>query len=118
MGNIADEDGGTFAPTACIKEKGAMVKGTINSIRLVKTKFGEKPVYSLKVMDADCKFTVGKERAEAFPGEGDLVEFFAPTRLARQLAKVRQGHTVTIKYRGTKQVGRGNPAHVYDVQED
>lgn len=115
---IGDEGGGSFNPTAEIKVAGAMVKGVLSGMRLVKTKFGEKPVYTLKVLDADCKFVTGKERTEALPQEGDPVEVFAPTRLARQLAKVAQGKVVTIKYLGQKSVGRGNPAHVFDVEVD
>jgi hypothetical protein len=113
---IPDEGGGAFAPTAEIKEKGAMFKGVLTGMRLLPTKYGPRPVYTFKVEDADCKFVTGKERAEAFPAEGDTVEIWAPTRLARQLSKVQNGQSVTIKYVGTKKVGRGNPAHVFDVE--
>jgi hypothetical protein len=107
--------GGDFAPTADIKVAGAMLKGTLLSVRSVKTQYGEKPVYALKVLDASCKFFVGKERKEVMPGEGDTVDIFAPTRLARQLAQVAVGETATIVYKGTKKAGRGQPAHYFDV---
>jgi hypothetical protein len=114
---IADTngDGGDFAPTAVLKEKGAMLKGILIHKREVKTQYGLKPVYSFKVIDASCKFTTGKDRAEVQPAEGDTVDAFAPTRLARQLAQVTEGETVTITYVGTKKAGKGMPAHVFDV---
>lgn len=114
---IADENGagGTFAPTALLKQEGAMLKGILMGKRDVKTQYGAKPVFSFKVLDASCKFTLGKERTEVQPEEGATVEAFAPTRLARQLAHVNVGETVTIVYQGTKKVGRGNPAHIFEV---
>ena len=116
--NIPDSNGdgsGEFAPTALLKEKGAMLKGVLIAKRDVKTQYGAKPVYSFKVLDASCKFTAGKEKTEVQPAEGDTVDAFAPTRLARQLAQVREGETVTITYAGTKKVGKGMPAHCFDV---
>ncbi len=116
--NVPDENsgGGDFAPTAMLKEDGAMLKGVLIGKRDVKTQYGPKPVFSFKVLDASCRFTVGKDRQEVQPEEGATVEAFAPTRLARQLAHVNEGETVTILYKGTKKVGRGNPAHIFDVQ--
>lgn len=117
--NIPDSNGagnGEFYPTALLKEEGAMLKGVMGSKRDVKTVYGPKPVYSFKVLDASCKFTTGKEKTEVQPNEGDMVDVFAPTRLARQLAQVAQGETVTITYAGTKKVGRGNPAHCFTVE--
>jgi len=115
---IPDENGGgsDFAPTASLKETGAMLKGVLIGKRDVKTQYGSKPVYSFKVLDASCKFTIGKEKTEVQPAEGDTVDAFAPTRLARQLEHVTQGETVTITYQGTKKVGRGQPAHFFEVE--
>jgi hypothetical protein len=116
---ITDENGGgsgDFAPTAMLKEKGAMLKGVLIGKRDVKTQYGPKPVYSFQVLDASCKFTTGKERTEVQPNEGDTVDAFAPTRLARQLAQVQTGETVTITYQGTKKAGKGMPAHFYSVE--
>ena len=106
-------DGGSFAPTAVLKEKGAMLKGVLTGVRSAKTQYGDKPVYSFKVLDASCKFTRGKEEVQ--PAEGDTVDAFAPTRLARQLAQVTEGETVTIEYAGTKKTGKGMPAHTFKV---
>lgn len=116
--NIPDSngDGGSFAPTALLKEQGAMLKGVLLGKREVKTQYGAKPVYSFKVLDASCKFTTGKDKQEVQPAEGDTVDAFAPTRLARQLAQVAAGETVTITYAGTKKVGRGQPAHFFSVE--
>lgn len=115
---IPDENGGggEFNPTAMLKEEGAMLKGTVVSKRDAKTTYGLKPVYTLKVLDASCRFMKDKQDVE--PDQGDLVDFFAPTRLARQLAHVNDGEIVTIKYQGTKKVGRGNPAHIFAVTVD
>jgi hypothetical protein len=114
---VPDENGGgEFNPTALLKETGAMLKGILVSKRDVKTQYGPKPVYSFKVLDASCKFHLGKERKEVQPEEGALVDAFAPTRLARQLAHVNTGETVTITYAGQKKVGRGNPAHIFNVE--
>jgi len=111
---ISDENsGGTFAPNAMLRETGATLKGVLNGTREDKTKFGLRPVYSFKVLDASCKFMQGKQ--EVRPLEGDLVDVMAPTRLARQLAQVKAGETVTIAYQGTKKVGQGNPAHIFSV---
>lgn len=115
---IPDENGGggDFNPTALLKETGAMLKGILVEKRDVKTQYGLKPVYVFKVLDASCKFTLGKERKEVEPKEGDLVDAFAPTRLARQLAHVNAGETVTITYAGQKKMTRGNPAHIFNVE--
>lgn len=110
---IADQD---FAPTAEIRTTGATLTGILSSSRTVKTKFGDKPVYALKVLDGDCKFTIGKEKAEAFPEQGDEVEIMPTTRLARQLAKVNVGETVKITYLGVGKNVRGNPPHLFDVE--
>lgn len=113
---ILDSNGGgaDFAPTALMKEKDAMIKGVLVARRLAKTQYGDKPVYSLTVLDASCKFTQGKGQ-EVSPEEGATVDLFASTRLERQLCQVAMGKTVTIKYAGTKKIGKGMPAHVYDV---
>jgi len=119
MGRIIKDEnggGGDFAPTALLKEKDAMLKGVLIGKRNVKTQYGDKPVYSFKVLDASCKFTTGKDKSEVQPAEGDTVDAFAPTRLARQLAHVAEGETVTITYQGTKKVGRGQPAHFFAVE--
>src|ERR1019366_6160387 len=120
MGRVIEDSngggGGDFAPTALLKEKGAMLKGVLLSKRDVKTKHGPKLVYSFKVLDASCKFTTGKDKKEVQPTEGDTVDAFAPTRLARQLAQVNEGETVTITYQGTKNTGKGLPAHTFKVE--
>ena len=111
---IPDENGGgDFAPTAMLREEGAMLKGVLLSKRDVETTYGPKPVYSFKVLDASCKFVLNKE--EVSPDEGATVDAFAPTRLARKLLHVNIGETVTITYAGKKKVGRGQPAHIFDV---
>lgn len=115
---IPDGNGGSgdFAPTADLKVVDAMLKGTVLGQRAVKTKYGDKPVYSLKVLDASCKFFTGKDRKEVQPAEGDTVDLFAPTRLARQLAQVAVGETVTITYAGKMKMNKGQDAHTFKVE--
>lgn len=112
---VSDMDGSKFAPTAEIKTAGAMIKGILGEKRAVPSKY-EKPynVFSLKVIDADCKFVSDKQ--EVTPEVGTVVDVFAPTRLNNQLSKVAAGQTVTIKYLGTKKSGKGNPAHTFSVE--
>lgn len=102
-----------FAPTAVLKEEGAMIKGVLGAMRQVETKWGAKPVYKLTVLDASCKFVVGKE--EVTPEPESVVDIFTTTRLAAQLAKVPVGETITIRYLGTKPSGKGKPAHTFSV---
>jgi hypothetical protein len=111
---IADANGGgDFAPTALLKEKDAMLKGVLKSKREIKTMYGPKLVYSFTVLDATCRFT--KDKQEVSPEEGQVVDVIPPTRLARQLAQVQEGETVTMTYAGTKKVGKGQPAHCFKV---
>jgi hypothetical protein len=114
---IPDENGsGSFNPTAMLREEGAMLKGTMVSRRDVATTFGPKPVYTFKLIDATCRFILDKQEVPAY--QDDVVDAFAPTRLARQLAHINEGETVTITYAGRKKVGRGQPAHIFKVEVD
>jgi hypothetical protein len=106
--------GGSFNPTALLKEKGAELKGIYLEKREAKTLYGMKPVYTFTVLDAACRFTSGG--VEVQPEEGAKIDFFAPTRLERQLQHVKIGETVVIKYAGTKKAGTGMPAHCFDVE--
>ncbi len=108
-------DASGFSPTAEIKVDGAMLKGVMVGARLVKTQYGEKPVYKLKVLDANCKFMMGKGE-EVDVAEGTDIDVFAPTRLATQLAKVPQGETITIKYLGLGKNSKGNKPHTFSVE--
>jgi hypothetical protein len=109
-------DSNGFAPTAEIKVAGAMLKGVLQGVREVTTQYGPKPVYTLTVLDADCKFTLGKGE-EVEPAEGDKVDVFAPTRLATQLSKVPVGETITIKYLGLGKNSKGaNKPHTFSVE--
>jgi len=105
--------GGTFAPTANIKQEGATLKGTLLGARDVKTKFGMKPVYKLRVIDGECTFSQGGK--EVSPEVGAEVEFFAPTLLHNQLAQVPVGKIVDIKYLGLGKSSKGNAPHTFDV---
>lgn len=104
-----------FSPTAEIKVDGAMLTGIMVGVREVKTQYGPKPVYKLKVLDGNCKFTLGKGE-EVDVAEGAEIDVFAPTRLATQLAKVPVGETITIKYLGLGKNKKGNPPHTFSVE--
>lgn len=113
---ITDIGGGKdFAPTAELKTIGASITGVLGEMRTIPSPY-EKPyvVYSLKVTDAACKFTSNKKEVE--PEANSIVDVFAPTRLQRQLAQVQAGQTVSIKYLGTTKLGKGNPAHMFEVE--
>jgi len=114
MGKKYTDGGATFAPTAEIKVKGAMLKGIMRGSREVETKFGKKTIYTLQAIDADCKFTADGE--EVTPAENAEVDIFPPTRLALQLAKVPAGETITIKYLGLGKNVKGNPPHLFSVE--
>ncbi len=105
--------GGDFAPSAYLKEKDAMIEGLLLSVRQVKTQYGDKPVYTMQLKDYSCKFSKGEAFVE--PKENTKVDFFASTRLARQLSSIEFGKLVRITYAGTKKAGKGAMAHVYDV---
>lgn len=116
MGRVIHDEGGSsgdFPPTAELREANAMLKGTIESRMERDLGYGMKPIYRLRVIDASCKFMLQKQEVQ--PEEGALVEIIAPTRLARQLAHVNVGETVTIENAGKKKVGKGQPAHIFKV---
>lgn len=105
--------GGDFNPSAILKETNAMIEGVLESVRQVKTQYGEKPVYTMRVQEYTCRFVKGDKVME--PTENSKVDFFAPTRLNRQLENLGFGKLVRITYAGQKKVGKGNPAHIFDV---
>ena len=111
---IKDQDTTKFAPTAQLQTAGASLTGVLVGKKERKTKWGMRPLYSVKVTDADCKFMKGD--AEVFPNAGEDVEFFAPTRLARQLDQVPMNSNVVIRYLGKKETGGANPAHAFHVE--
>lgn len=115
MGRVIEDQsvGGDFPPTAELREKGAMLKGVMLGREERDLGFGLKPIYKFQVLDASCRFIKDKQDVE--PDQGATVEVIAPTRLARQLAHVRPNEVVTIENNGTKKVGRGKPAHVFNV---
>ncbi len=117
MGKKLSDAAGLFAPTAYLKEKDAMLKGVLAGSRIIKTKFGDKTVYSFKVVDATCRFVLDK--ADVEPEAGATVDVMPSSRLERQLAQAQVGQTLTIKYLGLgKKVGGMNAPHLFDVEVD
>lgn len=107
---------GTFAPSAEMRVEGKMIKGVLVSKRTVKTSYGDRPVYTIKVTDATCDFTTGKDRHAVDVEPNSDVDMFAATRLERQLLQVPLGSIVTITHAGMKKFGKGMPAHTYEVE--
>lgn len=117
MGTKLSDKVGTFNPTAVLKTKDAMLKGILNSVREIKTQYGPRSVYVFKVLDATCRFSLDK--ADVEPEKGQLVDVIPPSRLAIQLKQAHIGDTLTIKYLGLGEGGKGrNKPHVFDVEKE
>ncbi len=104
---------GVFNPTAFIKEKGLTLEGTMQDKRTIKTQFGEKPVYTLKVTGGNCRFTQGKEDVDV--SVGDSVDVIPPTRLDRQLAQVLAGQEISIECLGRGKAVKGQAPWLFKV---
>jgi len=105
-----------FPATAELRVEGAQLKGVFNGSREIKTKFGPKTVFSIKVNDANCEFKKNKLPYE--PEKGEMVEVMGTTTLTTQLNQVKPGEIVTIKYAGLGESKKGNPPHLFDVEVD
>lgn len=105
-----------FPPSAELRAEGAVIKGVYQGSREIKTQFGPKSVFKLKVLDANCEFTKNKEAYE--PAAGETVEIMGTTTLTNQLNQVKEGETVTIKYAGLGKKTKGNAPHLFDVEVD
>lgn len=104
-----------FPASPLLRDKvGAWLTGTLQEVRVAKTQFGEKPVYKVKLVDADCAFT--KDGLPHEPAEGEIVELMPPTVLARHLAQVKPGETFKTTYKGLGKKGKGNAPHLFDTE--
>jgi hypothetical protein len=103
-----------FPPSAELRMEGAEITGVFKGSREIKTKYGLKTVFMLKVSDANCTFTKNEQPHE--PVIGDEVEIMGTTLLTNQLKQVKVGETVHIKYAGLGTGTKGNPPHMFDVE--
>lgn len=110
-------------PVVNVTEKeGSFLEGVLVERKLVKTQYGDRPVYSLKLEDSDMRFMIkeGKEYVEKKEvAQGELVSVFAPTLLDRALLKAEGGASVRIVYTGMgKSTKKGrNAPHTFEVEQ-
>jgi len=111
---LKNNDG--FPASPLLRERiGNSLTGVLTAVREAKTQFGTKPVYAVKLIDADCDFT--KDGLPYEPAEGEVIEMMPPTVLARHLAQVNIGETFKTVYKGLgKKSKKGNPPHMYDTE--
>lgn len=113
-----------FPPTVMLtNEEGEekYLEGKLLGRSMVETQYGESPVYTVEFMGTDCPVRAkqNKEWVDVKPEAGDVVSFFAPTRLDVVLRKCKIGDQVVIGYTGKedKKKAKGrNPAHLFAVQ--
>lgn len=103
-----------FPPSAELRVDGASIKGVFDGAREIKTKFGLKSVFRVKVQEANCAFTRNQQPYE--PEAGEVVEIMGTTLLTTQLNQVKVGEVVSIKYAGLGKGTKGNPPHTFDVE--
>ena len=107
--------GSDFPPSPLLRDKiGATLTGIIKGTRLAKTQYGEKPVFTVQLVDADCDFIRNGEPYE--PAAGELVEIMPPTVLAKHLAQVKEGETFKTVYKGLGKKGKGNAPHLFETE--
>jgi hypothetical protein len=110
---LQSQDG--FPAHPMLRDKiGATITAKMIGSRLAKTQYGEKPVFNVSVIDADCDFQ--KDGLPYEPAEGEIVEIMAPTVLAKQLAQVKAGETFKTTYKGLGKKGKGNAPHLFDSE--
>lgn len=101
-----------FPASPMLREKiGSSLTGTVVSTRIAKTQYGDKPVYTVKLVDADCDFL--RDGLPYEPAAGELVEIMPPSVLAKHLAQVQPGETFKTVYQGLGKKGKGNPPHLF-----
>lgn len=86
----------------------------------VKMPMGKSMVYSFSVIDGDVNYVEKNEKGAYVPTdvvEGEAVNLFAPTLLARALLQASVGDTIKIVYLGLGKKTKGrNAPHTFDVE--
>lgn len=114
MGRKLSGNGG-FPASPLLRDKvGNSLTGVVQARREAKTQYGLKPVYTIKLVDADCEFK--KDGLPYEPSEGELVEIMPSTVLASHLAQVKEGETFKTVYKGLGKKGKGNAPHLFDTE--
>jgi hypothetical protein len=108
-------------PVVSLTEKeGAFFQGVLVERKLVKTQWGERPLFNFELDDTDMRITKkeGKEYLETDVEQGATVAVFAPTMLDRALVKAEAGDKLKIVYTGLgKSAKKGrNAPHTFDVE--
>ncbi len=114
MGRKLTGNGG-FPASPMLRDKiGATLTGVLRGSRSVKTQFGDKKVYQVEVVDADCDFK--KDGLPYEPSAGEIVEIMASTVLAHHLDAVKEGETFKTTYKGLGKKGKGNAPHLFESE--
>ncbi len=104
-----------FPAMPLLRDKiGAWLTGVLKGSRTVKTQFGDKPVFQIALVDADCDFS--RDGVPYEPAAGEIVEIMPPTVLAKHLAQVQVGETFKTVYEGLGKKGKGNAPHLFATE--
>ena len=101
------------------KKEGAFLQGALTNRKEVKTVWGVRPVYTLKVEETDMGLSVkqGTSYVDVPFVQGIEVAIFAPTILDRMLQQTEGGDRVRIVYSGLGKAKKGrNAPHMFDVE--
>lgn len=110
---LKNHDG--FPASPMLREKiGNSITGILKGSRTAKTQYGEKPVYVVQLVDADCDFL--RDGLPYEPEAGELIEIMPPTVLAKHLAQVKEGETFKTVYAGLGKKSKGNPPHLFETE--
>ena len=93
-------------------EVGSFITGTLLKRKEVKTQWGQKKVYDLRVDSARTLAKVGDTIVA--PKSGDLVTVFPKTELDRKLGNIEDNSSVYIQYSGRDKTRKNSP-HMYRV---
>src|SRR6188768_108000 len=90
----------------------SFVQGEVTDRKEVKTEYGQKPVYTLKLEETSMGAVAKQDGKyiEITVGAGDLVSFFAPTLLDKALVQANPGDRVRIVYLGLGKAKKGRNA--------
>ncbi len=110
---LRNNDG--FPASPMLREKiGNSLTGKLKGQRIVKTQYGDKAVFQVELVDADCDFI--KDGNPYEPIAGETIEIMPPTVLAKHFAQVKDGETFKTVYMGLGKKGKGNPPHLFETE--
>ncbi len=104
-----------FPASPLLRDKiGNWLTGVLKGSRVAKTQYGEKPVFQVSLVDADCDFS--RDGLPYEPAAGEIIEIMPSTVLAKHLLQVQVGETFKTVYKGVGKKTKGNPPHLYDTE--